>query len=83
MSVDIENTANVLNLLRAECCLGYLEKLSDDTHHGGHVPLVSWQYHNATTDNCKHSQLTSHSSSSRPHEARALVISSTSALRSA
>ena len=41
VSVNIENTANVLDLLRAECGLGYLEKLSDDTHHRGHVPLVS------------------------------------------
>ena len=44
MSVDIENTANVLNLLRAECRLGNLEKLSDDTNHGGHVTLVPDNY---------------------------------------
>ena len=46
MSVNIENTTNVLNLLRAECCFGNLEKLSDDTNHGGHVTLVPDNYIN-------------------------------------
>ena len=51
MSINIENTTNVLNLLRAKCCLGDLEKLSDDTNHGGHVTLVPGNYincHNVT-----------------------------------
>ena len=85
MSINIENTTNVLNLLRAKCGFGNLEKLSDDTNHGGHVPLVpDNNTHNVTvSESSNNLTLTFHSSSGPLRAAPTPVISSIWPQRSA
>ena len=41
MSINIENSTNIKNLLGGEGCLWYLEELSDHSQHGGHVSVIS------------------------------------------
>ena len=41
VSIDIEHSANIENLLSCKCCLWYFEELPDDANHRGYIPVVS------------------------------------------